>query len=379
MIHFDIDKINLLKYANNRLTIFDDMNVERNRNLIIVYCPPKVGSTSLVSSLRLFGNDKFTVLHIHNEIMLKVLYQIVDVTVLDIIEYNRYLGKNVFVIDIYRSPIEQKISAFFETISSFHFNTTIEVLNAYSLDKIYKRFHHIFLHLANHDYYRERYELGEIDSFDFEKKYILREKNGVKYIKLRLKDSNMWSCILSEIFKIDVKVIRDYETESKPVKDLYNKFKQNYKIPANLIEEIKQNDALKFYYNEEERQEYIHIWETRMSEPFRSYTREEFALYNEISVENQYVNETHRDHYIDMGCICFACSRKRMKLVEKIRSGEKLEEKIIHEEAKIELVKEKVETIKKQIPNILLKEKREKELKNRSNPRYILGGTLNLS
>ena len=37
------------------------------------------------------------------------------------------------------------------------------------MERIFKRFNHIFLHLANHDYYREKYDLGEIDSFDFEK------------------------------------------------------------------------------------------------------------------------------------------------------------------------------------------------------------------
>lgn len=372
MDSFDTTKIELLKDANNRLCIFDDMTVERNRNLIFVYVPPKVGSTSLVSSLRLFANHKYTVIHLHNEIMLKVLYKIVNLTVLEIIEYNRYLGKNVFVIDVYRTPIEQKISAFFETINTFHFNTTIENLNTYSMEKIFKRFNNIFPHLANHDYYREKYELGEIGFFHFEERYISKEKNGVKYIKLRLKDAEHWWGILNGLFKIDMRVVKDYETDSKPVSELYSKFKEQYRIPTNLLEEVKQNSAFRFYYSEKEQEEYIKVWEKKITNiPYKSYTQEEFALYNEVSVENQYINETHNDHYIDMGCICDACSKKRMKLVARILFGDKIKEKIIHEEAKIELVKEKVEKIKSQIPIMLEKAKRIKENKNRNNPQSI--------
>ena len=75
-----------MKDINARLGIQDDLNIEKNRKLIFVYCPPKVGSTTLVSSLRLSASDKLTILHLHKEIMLKVLYNITDVTVNEIIQ-----------------------------------------------------------------------------------------------------------------------------------------------------------------------------------------------------------------------------------------------------------------------------------------------------
>ena len=55
----------------------------------------------------------------------------------DIIQYNKSIGKNVYVIDVYRSPIERKISAFFEKIGAYHFNNidsnyTIKNNNLYS-------------------------------------------------------------------------------------------------------------------------------------------------------------------------------------------------------------------------------------------------------
>ena len=103
------EKVNLLVKANEILKI--------NNNtipLIFVYSAPKVGSTSIVSSLRIFGSNKVSVIHIHDEEMLKVLAHIENITVNEIILYNSYLGRTVYVINVYRSPIERKISAFFE-------------------------------------------------------------------------------------------------------------------------------------------------------------------------------------------------------------------------------------------------------------------------
>ena len=115
--NFDnVEYTNKLKYANECLGICDDLNIEKNRNIVFIYSPPKVGSTTLVSSIRLSAAHKFTVHHIHNEIMLKVLYNITNITVLEIIKYNKFLGKRVYVFDIFRSPIEQKMSSYFENI-----------------------------------------------------------------------------------------------------------------------------------------------------------------------------------------------------------------------------------------------------------------------
>ena len=79
-MNFDnIEYTNKLKYANECLGICDDLNIEKNRNIVFIYSPPKVGSTTLVSSIRLSAAHKFSVHHIHNEIMLKVLYNITNI------------------------------------------------------------------------------------------------------------------------------------------------------------------------------------------------------------------------------------------------------------------------------------------------------------
>lgn len=324
-----------LKNANKRLLIKDNSNEERDRNIIFVYCPPKVGSTSLVTSLRLFCYEKFTILHLHSEEILKTLYGI-DVTINDIIEYNSSLGKKVYVIDIYRFPIEQKISIFFEKLEKYHFNNSVERMEKYPIDKLITRFNSIFPHLKNKDFFRNEYSITYPSAFDFEKKYCLVTKGNIQYIKLRLSDSSThWENILREILHIDIKIIRDYETSEKPIKNIFKKFVENYKIPKNLFNLIKDDISLSFYNNINELNNYIRTWEQKKTADFVPYTTSEYMLYNRISSENQYISEIQEDHYIDNGCPCKKCMEKRIILREKIKKGENVEVRVKHERLKI--------------------------------------------
>jgi hypothetical protein len=125
------EKMSLLAQVNNALHI-DKFPTNK---LVFVYSGPKVGSTSIVSSMRLFGTDRFSVIHIHDEEMLKVLGHINGITVNEIILYNKHLGKNVYVIDVFRSPIERKISTYFEKIGAYHFNNTDQNVNIYNIHR----------------------------------------------------------------------------------------------------------------------------------------------------------------------------------------------------------------------------------------------------
>jgi len=54
-------------------------------NYIFIYTPPKVGSTTLVTSLRVSLGKSYNIIHIHDEIMLSVLAGITNVKINDII------------------------------------------------------------------------------------------------------------------------------------------------------------------------------------------------------------------------------------------------------------------------------------------------------
>jgi len=346
--YYNADCFNRMKNINESLGISDDFSVEKNKNIVFVYTPPKVGSTTLVSSIRLNACGKFTVLHLHNEIMLKVLYSITDVTVLDIIKFNKFLGKTVIVIDIYRSPMEQKISTFFENIHSLHFNSPIDVLNTFEISRIIKRFNQVFPYLQTNDHYRCKYNVPYPETFDFEKKYIHAEVDGINYFKLRLKDSNEWRTILRRVLNInvDIYVAKDYETSKKTINRTFSLFNQCYEIPENFFKIIENDEGLKYYYTEYERTQYLNTWRSKITQrEFTSFTSEEYTFYMDIALDNQSISEIDTDHYIDLGCLCMGCCRKRGHMLLKIKNGEPITEKIHHYEAVGEYLKMKAKHV----------------------------------
>ena len=340
----------MLKEANQKLNICDDLSVEKNKNLVIVYCPPKVGSTTVVSSIRMSAYNKFTVLHIHDELMLSVLCRIENVTVKEIILYNQSIGKNVYVIDIYRSPIEQKISKYFEKLATYHFNNSPHIINNYSVYKVINRFNSLFPHLINEDHYQNSYKIPFPEQFDFQTGYIMQTIDGVKYIKIRLKDSHQWGAFLSAILGTPIIIINDYETETKPIKEMFRKFKDSYRIPGNFLKSIEEDPLLQYYYSGEERNEYLTLWKSKQATDFQPFTQSEYALYKQITNENQYMFEVQRIHYLDEGCTCKACESKRSNIMDRVQRGEKVTEKIVHDQAKMEYLKEKAKHLRVIIP-----------------------------
>lgn len=304
----------------------------QSENYIFVYTPPKVGSTTLVSSLRVSLGNTFNVIHIHDDIMLSVLTGINDTTVNEIIQYLVEEGKNVYVIDVYRTPIERKMSEYFEKLSPYHFNNTEENINNYSIRRIGDRFNKLFPHLAKGEHYFDKYGIEEsiIMPFDFKKKYTLQVINNIKYIKLRLCDSSIWSNILCQVLGCEILIINDYQTYDKGIGELYKRFKSEYKLPSNFIELINNCKFFNFYYNEKERNDYLNIWKSKLCEEVISYTESEYKFYVNLYLENQYINDIQVEHYIDNGCFCELCSKKRKMIYTKAKNGEKITVKIIH-------------------------------------------------
>ena len=299
-------------------------------NYIFIYTPPKVGSTTLVTSLRVSLGKKYNIIHIHDEIMLSVLTGINGVKINDIIHFLSKNNKKVYVIDVYRPSIERKMSEYFEKMASYHFNNTYENISNYSMKRLSDRFNKIFLHIENDDHYFDKYNIKAPTLFDFNKKYTTQIINNITYIKLRLCDSNIWNTILSTIFQEDIVIIKDYATEDKPIGKLYKTFKDDYKIPDNFFQTIKNDKYLQFYYNEVERNAYLKSWSNKICANFVPYTETEFKFYMNLCLENQYINDIQCDHYIDNGCFCKNCNTNRRQIFIRAKAGETHFEKMIH-------------------------------------------------
>jgi hypothetical protein len=333
------NKLPQIKQANEK--IFGSLlkDTEVSKNIIFIYTPPKVGSTTLVSSIRISASNKFSIIHIHDEIMLNFFTGINSITINEIIHYNSYIGKNVYVIDVYRTPIERKISEFFEKISPYHFNNSEENINKYSVKRVTDRFNKVFPYLATGDHYIDKYNIPIPNSFDFINKFLNIKHNNINYIKLRLKDSDKWGKILSQVLGTQIIIVNDYETNNKIIGDIYLRFKKEYKIPSNYFENIKNDKYLCFYYSEEERKEYLKLWENKLFGPVISYTESEYTFYVNLNLENQIYNDLQSEHYIDNGCLCKGCSFKRSLIFEKAKKGLVIKEKINHIEIVNKIIK----------------------------------------
>lgn len=340
---FNKPKIQMLEKANELL----NLNKSTNNKLVFVYSAPKVGSTSIVSSLRIFGSEKLSIIHIHDEEMLKVLAHIQGVTINELILFNKHLGKDVYVINVYRSPIERKISTFFEKIGAYHFNNEDHKVNTYNISKVINRFNNIFPHIGLGDHFLDKYSIPIPQQFNFASKYILMKNNGVNYITLRLKDSYLWGNILTNIFGFHICMVKDYESSNKPIKDLYTRFKNEYRIPKNLLDDVMKCKCLNYYYSNDEKQEYYNEWNRKSTRDMESYTKEQYELYQEITIANSHFDCVQLDHYMDEGCICKACNVKRNEIASKLIRGIPVSDKIIHTDARTELLEKRVIKVNK--------------------------------
>jgi hypothetical protein len=316
------NKLELVFQANKKLGLSEDLSKPRNKNVVFVFTPPKCGSTSLVSSLRLCCFDHLSVVHLHSEKMLKVMYNIHDLTVKEIINYNRVLQKNVLVIDIFRHPVEHKISLFFDILDTFHFNRKQEDLKQIRLETLFHRFNKLYPHIPSEDYFQTIYEI-QPGTFKKEDNFqLVEDENGIRYLKLRLMDSETkWASILQKVLaKTKVFIVKDNITciSKKKLADLYSRFKTHYKLPINFLNDLK---TLEFYYlTDEEKSFYLQTWEEKADSTFEPFTTQEFELYNQISSENKYLSQGHSNHYLANNCECFDCRKKKFDILNKLNN-----------------------------------------------------------
>lgn len=293
----------------------DDISLYRD--IIVLYCPKKVGSTSLVSSIRLWATEKYYVFHTHDESIYESFGVYKDLTINDILKNTSVINKltneprKIYFIDVFRTPIERKISEYFEELVTTHFNNITENIINYPIEKIIKRFNDIFPYISTKDYYRDIYNINYFKEFDFDNKYLIYTSNNITWIKLRLQDSSEWSNILTKLLGTEINLICDYETSNKDINILYEKFKSEYKLPFNFFKLIEENDELKFYMNFNDRYEYLNKWNKNMSGLYKSFTQIEFDFYNKISLENKFYEIKKSGHYFDDGCLCLDCSNNR--------------------------------------------------------------------
>jgi hypothetical protein len=276
-------------------------------------------------------------MHLHDEYMMSVLTGVHGVSINEIITYNQSLGKEVYVMDVYRTPLEHAMSLYFEKIA-YHFNDTEENVNLFETSRVIRRFDRLFPFLKRKDYFREIYNVeGEMipSFFPHGEKILHIISHGIHYVKLRLMDSDSWDSLLTKLFGEPIYMVKDYESEQKKTIQLYRRFKQSYQIPKNVWERIMEDKEYQYYMNETERKRYEEKWrEKRVHEQRPFFDDTEWRVYQEITYENKspLTEEIDGNHYLDMGCGCRICDQKRRRALFHLQMGQKVEERVVHDE-----------------------------------------------
>jgi mannosyltransferase OCH1-like enzyme len=232
-----------------------------NKLDVLVYCGGKCGSSTLHTT---FKKNCLTSYKIHDNSYFQYVCNIfkkdTTKTIYDVIDFNAKQGKNFYIIDSYRTPIERKISSFFQNIENhiidFHKKTTEEIISIFNAKLLYELEEYQSIDEAQH-----HYGMSIFNQFDFEKKYNIVNKDNIIFIKLRLNDIDEWSDILSEIFEKKIVIHNNNLTSDKQINKLYNQFKEMYKVPQRYIYDYLINDkAFKIYNTKKEQDDYINRW-----------------------------------------------------------------------------------------------------------------------
>lgn len=202
---------------------------------IICLTGGKCGSTTLNQT---FTKHGYKSIKIHNKT--DFIKQFKYDGLIDLINRSS-LNKELYLIDSYRTPFERKMSSFFENIhknvpdyKNKSCDQLINIFNTQYLNRI-EEYHSI-------NPIMKEYGVEPFDTFDFKKRYIIKKKGNLVFIKILFSDINNWNVILSEIFNKKI-VLHSINISSKKIYSwIYNEFKIKYKTSNSYINNILKND-----------------------------------------------------------------------------------------------------------------------------------------
>jgi len=340
--------------ASNWNEVYQKMRLEYPK-IVFLYNIPKVGSTTMISSLRLYFSRKIHLYHFHDfQPFHASIYPFQHDTFWEFIDYLvKEKHHQVYFIDIFREPIEHKISFFFDHFR-FHFPASED--HPPSMAQIRKRFNQCFPYLAQEDYFFTRYNLpvDSIPSVFPSDGALTVEHQGVHFLKLRLRDVAQWGTLVEKFIGFRGRGLRFFK-DNATTQPTYTQFVSEYHPPITWLEETMTYPCIQFYLSETERAEYESKWRAKLAgagvgdgagDEERWWTPEEYTFYATISHENYPIIRIDRQHYFDEGCVCSACMLQRKSIIQEIaRTGSTATPKIFHQEAKLTLLKKQLSSV----------------------------------
>jgi hypothetical protein len=233
-----------------------------NRNLnfnVYVYCSGKSGSMTLYQT---FLKNGFYPLHVHgfSYFLEHVPESVLNPNLFNVIEQSMENNEQIYIIDSYRTPVERKISSFFQ---NYHGNMSDSKEN---IESVFQQLDDKIVDLENYDAINEimsYFKLPLFSVFDFNKRYNLLQHKNITFIKLLFSDIKHWDTILSEIFGKKIVLESENFSDDKQYKHLYNIVKESYHIPACMINNVKESKSFQMYNTKEDQTKYLEFWSKR--------------------------------------------------------------------------------------------------------------------
>lgn len=208
----------------------------------------KCGSSTL---LKTFIKNGYKCIKVHNKRYFEMQFKYDGL--IDLINRSSENNK-LYIIDCYRTPIERKISSFFQNLSRHVPNyknkrceELIDIFNTKHLNTI-EEYHSI-------NPIMEEYGVEPFNTFDFNKKYVIKKKGNIIFIKLLFSNINNFEDNLSKIFNKKIIIYHDNITKNKSYSSIYNNFKLMYKTQKYYINNILKNDKEFKIFNTQEQQD----------------------------------------------------------------------------------------------------------------------------
>ena len=236
---------------------------EISEKSIFLYCTPKCGGTTLYDSLKTY----YKTIHIHSQNFFEKFYKDKDIInnkfkIIDCIEESRKNNKEVYIIDVYRQPIERNMSYFFHIIEDilpdYNNKTTEELIKFFNTDMY-------FQYEQSIDEVVKYYNINLYEQpFDHNKMYLEYKFDNINFIILHFDYINNWESIIENIFKTNINLLDRNIGEKKSYSQIYKDYKNNYRIPKFILEFIQKEKNFNYFNNEDMKNNYISFWLKRI-------------------------------------------------------------------------------------------------------------------
>lgn len=224
---------------------------------IYVYCSGKSGSTSLYEALK----DTFETIHVHSNIeFLASNPDSSHSSIFDLIADSRRKYRKIYFIDAYRTPVERRISSYFQhtPLEGRSYNNYITAEKQLDAELAFLETYSAIAEVFSH------FGLSNFSTFDWDKKYNIKEHQDMVFIKLRFADIRQWGEILTSILGRPISMVQTNLTSEKASASLYDAIKKQYKIPDKVLEYIILTDPeYKVYVHPQEQLNYLEYWHQR--------------------------------------------------------------------------------------------------------------------